>query len=249
MTLVCVPAGEFLMGATDRNSDEKPPHKVTLNAYWIDQTEVSNRQFQQFVQSAGYQTDAEKKGSSVLYNGSSWEDTPGVNWKQPTGPGSSLSGRLEHPVIHVSWNDAKAYCAWAGRSLPSEAQWEKAARGTDGRTYPWGEQEPNANLANFAMNIKDTTAVGQYPKGASPYGALDMAGNVWEWGADWYGETYYVSSPASNPPGPTSGTDKVLRGGSWVINAYYLRVAYRYNIDPTYRYDSVGFRCAASPGR
>jgi len=228
LILVCVPAGEFLMGAADAaknaDSDEKPQHKVHLDEFWMGKYPVTNAQYRAFLQAAQYPYEK----------------------KLP-------KGKDDHPVVYVSWQDATAFCTWAAQvsgvpvRLPSEAQWEKAARGTDGRTYPWGEQEPDANLANFNSNDRDTTEVGRYPKGASPYGALDMAGNVWEWVNDWYGD--YSVSPASNPPGPTSGNTKVLRGGSWYDSGSYLRVAYRNYDSPTTRGIDIGFRCAASPGR
>jgi formylglycine-generating enzyme required for sulfatase activity len=247
MTLLCVPGATFQMGAaasdTEAQTNERPQHPVTLASYWIDQTEVTNRQFGLFVQATTYQTEAEKLGSGSTYNGSEWVDTKGAFWKQPNGPGSDLNGKQEHPVVQVSWNDATAYCKWAERKLPTEAQWELAARGTDGRIYPWEKGAPDATLLNFNMNIKDTTAVGSYPKGVSPYGALDMAGNVWEWVSDWYGETYYASSPTNNPTGPTAGEYKVLRGGSWTYLGMATRASYRNSDFPTYRDYVDGFRC------
>jgi len=246
MTLVCVPAGDFLMGSTDEQidqmladnpswdadwfKDEKPGHTVYLDAYWIDQTEVTNAQYAQCV-AAGVcrRPDSERSWTRSSYYGS--------------------SQYADFPVIEVSWDDAVDYCTWAGRQLPSEAQWEKAARGTDGRIYPWGNQAPNTNLLNYFNNLGDTTAVGSYPDGASPYGALDMAGNVWEWTADWYDGDYYSSRTTwRNPAGPSSGDGRVVRGGSWI--QYYsrdVRAAYRYGDSPGSRVNYLGFRCRLSP--
>ena len=224
-TLLYVPAGEFAMGATDQDAlasnDEKPPHPVTLDAFWIDQTEVTNAMYAKCV-NAGH-------------------------CKPPINTDHFINqAYANHPVVSVDWSQASAYCAWTERRLPTEAEWEKAARGTDGRIYPWGNEAPNSSLLNYNDAVKDTTAVGQYPNGKSPYGAYDMAGNVWEWINDWYGETYYQSSPASNPVGPASSTYRVFRGGAWNNNDYFVRSANRGWVDPASTGYFIGFRCAQS---
>jgi len=266
MVEVFVPAGEFLMGSANSDGDasdgEKPQHTVYLDAYWIDQTEVTNAQFDRFVQATGYQTDAEKVGSGYVLDPTTekWYDTSDANWQHPRGPGSNRSGLDNHPVVQVSWNDAQAYCNWVGAQLPTEAQWEKAARGDNGQRYPWGDNDVAGNLLNFAdrnldvswadTNVNDgyqfTAPVGSYPEGASPYGALDMAGNVWEWVADWYDETYYQNSPTTKPTGPGNGEYRVLRGGSWDNKAVDVRAANRNWLTPDYRDDGDGFRCVRS---
>ena len=160
------------------------------------------------------------------------------------------SQKSNHPVVCVNWNQAKAYCQWAGGRLPTEAQWEKAARGTDERKYPWGDGLPTCAIANYygkdnykAACVGDTTEVGSYPSGVSPYGMLDMSGNVWEWVNDWYGENYYQSSPQKNPPGPGSGTFRVKRGGSWIYGSRFVRASYRGWYLPVIRNNYSGFRC------
>jgi formylglycine-generating enzyme required for sulfatase activity len=222
--VVYVPAGNFTMGSDSGFSDEKPVHTVYLDAYYIDRFEVTNFQFAEFL-SAG--------------NGSHY-DSP-MRITQSGSTYTAQSGYENHPVIHVNWYGAKAYCEWAGKRLPTEAEWEKAARGTDGRTYPWGEGI-DSTKANY--NSSETTPVGSYPGGVSPYGAYDMTGNVWEWVSDWYSSTYYSSSPSSNPQGSSSGSLRVLRGGSWnYINPSALRSAFRAGLDPGLRLPYYGFRC------
>ena len=215
MALVNVQEGEFEMGSEDGDNDERPVHMVYLDAFWIDRTEITNDQIRQCYEQGG-----------CVY-----------------GPSRSGNDKKDHPTVYIGWFEAEAYCAWAGRRLPTEAEWEKAARGTNGRTYPWGE-EIDCNLANYNGCVSDTNQVGSYPDGASLYGALDMAGNVWEWVADWYSETYYASSPTENPTGPDSGTHRVLRGGSWGSS---VRSTDRYGLTPSKNGSSSGgFRCAMS---
>ena len=153
----------------------------------------------------------------------------------------------EHPVVNVNWDQANAYATWAGGRLPTEAEWEKACRGTDGRIYPWGDEPPTAELANFANNVGDTTPVGSYPNGASPYGALDMAGNVWEWTADWYAADYYANSPPANPPGPATGDVRVVRGGAFDYNENDVRCAARDDCYPNYDVGDHRLSCCAVP--
>ena len=255
MVMVYVPAGEFYMGSPPGvgEDDEHPRHKVDLDGYWIDQTEVTNQQFEGFVQATGYRTDAEQLGEARVYLAGQWQGISGADWRHPEGPASNLSGRSMYPVVNVSWYDAHAYCTWAGARLPSEAEWEKAARGTDERMYPWGNEKASCTYAVINAGTKDGCGqgsrpwpVGSKPRGASPYGALDMAGNVWEWVNDWYAETYYAESPLSNPSGPATGQAKVARGGSWHFAADMLRAVDRVREAPDKRNTNLGFRCAMS---
>ncbi len=262
--MVYVPEGEFLMGSivSDKDAfvDEKPQHPVYLDAFWIDRTEVTNFMFKAYVSESKYKTDAEKIGQSSLYDTAKqdWEMVQGVNWQHPSGQSSTITGYENNPVVHVSWNDAQAYCKWAGKRLPSEAEWEKAARGTDSRKFPWGNTVPEGNLLNFAdkntnlpaadKEINDgfmfTAPVGSFPDGASPFGALDMAGNVWEWVRDKYDKDYYAASPLLNPTGTQKGLTTIFRGGSWTSRARYVRITNRGYSLPNVSDDNTGFRCA-----
>ncbi|MBN1657316.1 MAG: SUMF1/EgtB/PvdO family nonheme iron enzyme, partial [Anaerolineae bacterium] len=217
MTMGYVPAGEFMMGGDGGDDDEKPAHTVYLDAFWIDRTEVTNAQFQQCV-AAG----ACKVGKMFNYNPEKDADIS---------------------IDEITWAQANAYCSWVGARLPTEAEWEKAARGTDGRKYPWGNGEPNCDKACYEECECRRAAADQRTAGASPYGALDMAGNLWEWASDWYDNTYYTRSPARNPQGPDSGSQRVLRGGAYWFARWDLRTANRWDMTPGDHRNDIGFRC------
>jgi serine/threonine-protein kinase len=217
-TMIKIPAGEFLMGSNDGDDDEKPPHKVTLDGYWIYKYEVTVAQYRKFCNATGRQM----------------PDAPSWGWKD------------NHPIVNVSWDDAEAYAQWAGVRLPTEAEWEKAARGTDGRKYPWGNEWDASKCNNYETGPNQTTPVGSYPQGVSPFGVHDMAGNVWEWCADWYDGNYYRSAPSKNPTGPSSGNYRALRGGSWLYVDNDCRAAVRNDNAPAVRNSNDGFRCVQS---
>jgi len=250
MAMVYVPAGEFIMGMDadealsicqqyrpdcqkDWFTDEEPVHTVYLDAYWIDQTEATNGMYASCVDSGAC--------SPPVYL---WSHTRSRYFGNPD--------YSNYPVIFVTWYDAAAYCEWAGARLPSEAEWEKAARGTDAYVYPWGNNDITCSLANFWPSystqgcVDDTTPVGSYPSGKSPYGAYDMAGNVWEWVADWYERDYYSSSPYSDPQGDIPGGTRVLRGGSWYYFEYGSRSTRRVGHGPSVIFYGIGFRCSSS---
>ena len=223
--LVLIPAGEFTMGSAHGvgGPDEHPAHKVYLDSYSIYKNDVTVAQYRKFCEATGRTMPV----------------APDWGWID------------NHPIVNVTWDDATAYAHWAGAALPTEAEWEKAARGTDGREYPWGNDWDAAKCSNgVATNPRKTSAVGSFPAGASPYGVLDMEGNVWQWCADWYGDDYYKDSPLRNPIGPDTGTMRVLRGGSWCNGITVgFRAAYRDRGIPIYRGGDGGFRCVCrSPG-
>ncbi len=243
------------------DDDERPVHKVILDSFHIDSTEVTNAEFARFVEATGYKTDAEKRGSSWVFTKgrNDWTDVEGADWRHPFGPDSTIEDKMNHPVVNVSWNDASAYARWAGKRLPTEAEWEYAARGgREGDIYPWGNQlKPDGKaIANFWQGtwpndnkLEDayyyTAPVASFqPNG---FNLFDMVGNVWEWTADWYAENYYAHSPAKNPNGPQKGDMRVARGGSWFCSEGYCgayRVGFRGKSPQDASFNNVGFRCA-----
>ena len=262
--MILIPAGEFQMGSSNGESDEKPVHTVYLDAFYMDKYEVTNAQYRRFVQATGYR---QPEGFSPMDAEKGFAFKP---WQDENFRGD------DQPVILVSWEDAKAYCDWAGKRLPTEAEWEKAARGgLAGRKYTWGDDWPPPGKAgNFADETAGKVFPGQYwgnvkafpprsydhikgyddgytypaPVGSfkpNGCGLYDMAGNVWEWCADWYDEDYYGNSPGRSPSGPGSGETRVVRGSSWYnSDADSIRVSYRLNRDPTNAWIFLGFRCA-----
>lgn len=244
--MVLIPAGEFVMGSDTGENDERPVHKVALDAFWMDKYEVTNADFENFVTETRYQTDAEKDGWGGIWAKGQWNRLNGVDWRSPTGDVSAISAIIDHPVVQVSWNDANAFCQWIGKRLPTEAEWEKAARDTDGRVYPWGNEYDIRKLNSTTSGEGGTKRVGSYEAGKSPYGAYDMAGNVWEWVADWYESDYYSRSPHDNPQGPLSGKLRDLRGGAWDFSGGDSRSSDRGALSPNSRGNTIGFRCARS---
>ena len=223
--MAVIPEGTFGMGSDGKQAleDERPRHEVWLDRFQIDLYEVTTGQYAVFISS----------------------ETRPVPWQWET---VDLRLHRDRPVIGVDWHDADAYCRWAGKRLPTEAEWEKAARGTDGRLYPWGNQEPTPELANFALGARFSYSqvlmpVDRYPEGRSPFGLHHMAGNVWEWAQDWYGAHYYEISQARNPTGPPEGQFKVLRGGSWSDLPKYLLTYGRFKLPPNTKNNYNGFSC------
>ncbi|WP_083521177.1 formylglycine-generating enzyme family protein [Alicyclobacillus kakegawensis] len=280
--MIYLPGGDFLMG-TDSNEGfpddgEGPVHKVTLKPFYIDACTVTNAEFQLFVQETGYVTDAEKFGWSFVFHSLVseqvaktvtqvvptapwWYVVEGADWQHPEGPDSDISNRLDHPVVHVSWNDAVAYCAWAGKRLPTEAEWEYAARGgLVQKRYPWGDSllsedgEHQCNIWQGEFPYRNTAEDGFVStapaKSFRPngFGLYNVSGNVWEWCADWFSPNYYMNSPTVDPKGPPIGQNRVIRGGSYLCHESYCnryRVAARSSNTPDSSTGHMGFRCAA----
>jgi formylglycine-generating enzyme required for sulfatase activity len=277
--LAAIPAGRFLMGTDDPRGyaadGEGPVHRVELAAYRIGVHTVTNHEFAAFVEATGHRTTAEQFGSSFVFAGLLpddfpptravaaapwWREVLGADWRRPEGPQSSVAGREDHPVVHVSWDDAVAFCAWSGTRLPTEAEWERAARGLgEGHHYPWGdEREPGGehrmNAFQGRFPAQDTAAdgwAGTCPVGSFPpndFGLHEMTGNVWEWCSDWFAPDYYRHSPGTDPTGPPTGAARVLRGGSYLCHDSYC---WRYRVDarssstPDSSTGNTGFRVAA----
>lgn len=290
--MVWIPAGTFWMGDDNANPDEKPVHQVSLKGFWMDKTEVTNEQFKKFVDATGYVTVAEQKPDpkdfpgvpeenlvpgSVVFTPPDqpvgldnhfvwWTYVPGANWKHPEGPGSDLTGRERHPVVHVAYEDAEAYAKWAGKQLPTEAEWEYAARGgLHKQPYIWGQEPPGQKRWQLNIwqgrfpteNSKVDGFYGTAPVGtfeSNQFGLFDMAGNVWEWCSDWYRPDYYKESPTFNPQGPETSFDpnepgakkRVIRGGSYLCSDLYC-TGYRPSARMKTAVDTglshTGFRC------
>jgi formylglycine-generating enzyme required for sulfatase activity len=225
-SMALVPAGEFSMGSLRGDPDEQPARKVYVDAFFMDKYQTSVGKYGTFLEATAREAPAD------------WDVM-------------NKSMHQKRPVVNVDWTDADAYCKWAGKRLPTEAEWEKAARGTDGRTYPWGNELPTDFHANMKKEIWNNhvvlTPVGMFENGKSPYGIYDMAGNVWEWVSDWYSQDYYKVGPLKNPTGPSTGSYKVVRGGSWGSSPKDLRSSDRESRLPSFGGLGTGFRCAKTP--
>lgn len=292
--MVWIPSGSFYMGTTNGNPDEMPQHLVTLQGFWMDKYEVTNEQFEKFTKATGYITVAERKPDPKDFPGADpealvpgsvvfapppgevpldnhlvwWQYRPGADWRHPNGPESNIVGKEKYPVVHVCWEDAMAYCKWAGKRLPTEAEWEYAARGgLDRQPYTWGDEaggmERKANIWQGKFPNQNTKADGYAelaPVGSftpNGYGLYDMAGNVWEWCSDWYRPDYYANSPPFNPQGPPESFDpaepgitkKVIRGGSYLCSDVYCsgyRPSARMKSSPDTGLSHTGFRCVSA---
>ncbi len=240
-----IPAGTFKMGTIIDNpnewgdTDEEPIHEVYLDTFYIDKYEVSAGKFSRFL------------NDNIHYAQAFIEIGPAVTIELKDGVYRPREGLEAYPANRISWYGADTYCKWKGKRLPTEAEWEKAARNSDERIFPWGNKHPDNTLATYRRpfakhGFKAMEPVNSMPEGASPYGVHHMAGNVWEWVSDWYEDIYYEHSPEKNPQGPDTGDHKVMRGGNWYYKAYYMRTTYRFNDPPETFKVWQGVRCAKS---
>ena len=277
--MVKIPGGEFRMGTDDDvgfpADGEGPPRDVTVDPFYVDRHAVTIAEFYEFVNETGYTTDAERYGWSFVFDdlvaerdrsaviqsveaAPWWVGVRGANWIRPDGPSSSVEDRLTHPVTHVSWNDARAYAEWAGKRLPTEAEWEKAARGgLEGKRYAWGDEltsdgDHRCNIWQGEFPERNTAAdgyVGTAPVDAfepNGYGLYNVSGNVWEWCADWFDATHHVDGLRDNPTGPDDGEERVMRGGSYLCHRSWCnryRIAARSKNTPDSSTGNIGFRC------
>ncbi|MBT4258918.1 MAG: SUMF1/EgtB/PvdO family nonheme iron enzyme [Nitrospina sp.] len=241
--MIFIPEGSFTMGFKIDNEhewgdmDEEPVHQVTLSSYWIDKYEVTSSNFSKFLN--------ENKNEAHRFI----EIAPSVTVQFEDNVYQSRKGLENYPVNRVSWFGADAYCKWKGKRLPTEAEWEKAARGDDQRIFPWGNEFPDNSRVTFRRKFSEKgfqvmEPVDGLPAGVSPYGVHHMAGNVWEWVSDWFDSVAYQEGNRINPKGPETGISKVLRGGNWYYKAYYMRTTYRFNERPEIFKVWQGFRCA-----
>jgi formylglycine-generating enzyme len=278
--MLVIEGGEFLMGSEDRfaypGDGEGPVRRVRIDSFSMDACAVSNREFAEFVEATGHVTDAERYGWSFVFGGLLpddfpptraagqapwWRQVEGASWRHPEGPQSSVGDRPEHPVLHVSWNDAQAFSEWAGKRLPTEAEWEYAARGgLEGRVFPWGddlepEGEHRMNVWQGTFPAENTRADGWYGTGPvhsfppNGYGLHNMTGNVWEWCVDWFSPDFHMRDKRTNPQGPGRGTHKTTRGGSYLCHHSYClryRCAARNALEPDSSTGNVGIRCVRS---
>lgn len=239
MELVYIPAGTFDMGSESGGLDESPVHSVSLRGYWLDRTEVTNEMFVRFLNAAGNKREG----------GTTWLDPidPFLSVFEKDGVWQILPGKENYPIMNVSWYGAKAYCTWVGRDLPTEAQWEHAAKGADSRRFPWGNDAPDCSKARFSGCGNAPVEVGSLPQGSNRWGVFDLAGNVAEWINDRYAADYYQTSPQVEPPGPVNGYYRVIRGGYWGSTYLALQTSYRDWNGADERMNGVGFRCALMP--
>jgi len=271
MEFVLVKGGCFEMGDTlgGGDTDERPVHEVCVSDFYLGRCEVTNEQFKRFIDATGYRTTAEHKGSGWGLDKDGpgdWKERSGLNWRHPLWPGDSIEQKMNHPVVQVSWHDAKEFVKWlSGKNnrtmrLPYEAEWEYVARsGGKEYRYGWGNEKPAGNVADLTLakvapklevfpgyddGYRYTAPVGSYPK--NDLGLFDMTGNVWEWCEDWYDPDYYNDSPKNNPTGPAGGQKKVMRGGSWNNVSRILRVTNRDDTEPGQRFFNAGFRVVLS---